>query len=238
MLNKNTLLKIKGLALKIDHDIAFAGKSKGNRHLFRVVKLAKHMAKQLGANVPIVEAATWLHDTALPSGNDYNYRKNKKIVTDILKHFNLFRKELDAIAECVASHEGTSKPKTLEAKIVHDADVLEKSGLLGIIRHTWKLANSGKISADNITRKDTAEILNHLKWRSRKLQTLLGKKINSYLVVPISSAKAEEIISITAKKAVEGIVAEKIAVSIHEKLTRLQQKKLKEQLSQIYLKRF
>src|SRR3989338_2709918 len=217
MLNKNTLLKVKRLALKIDHDVAFAGKAKGNRHLWRVVKLAKYMAKRLGANVSIVEAGAWLHDTALPSGNDYDCEKNRKIAKDILTDLHLSAEDSLMIAECVASHEGTSKPKILEAKIVHDADVLEKTGILGIIRHTWKLANSGKISADNITKKDVREILNHLKWRSKKLQTSMGKNIHSYLSVPITVTKAENIISTVAKKAINGIVTEEIASSIYKK---------------------
>ncbi len=238
MPDKKTLLKIKKLGIETDWNDAFAGKSKGNKHLFRVVKLAKYMAKRLGANVSIVEAGAWLHDTALPSGNDYDYKKNKEIVKNILINFNLSKEELNQIAECVASHEGTSKPKTLEAKIVHDADVLEKSGMLGIIRHTWKLANSGKISVDSITRKDTTKILNHLKWRSKKLQTSLAREINSYLVVPITTAKAEEIISIVAKEAIKGIVTEKIASSIYKKLAIPQRNKLKEQLNLSYLKNF
>ena len=88
MLNKSTLLKIKELAVKIDHEVAFGGKSKGNRHLWRVVKLARYIAKKLGADVSVVEAGAWLHDTALPSGDDYNYEKNKEIVTSILASFN------------------------------------------------------------------------------------------------------------------------------------------------------
>lgn len=238
MLDKKTLLKIKKLGVETDWNDAFSGKSRGNRHLFRVVKLAKHMAKRLGANIPIVEAGAWLHDTALPSENDYNYKKNKKIAEAMLTNLNLSTEELDMIAECVASHEGTSKPKTLEAKIVHDADVLEKSGMLGIVRHTWKLANSSKLSPEHITKRDTAEILNHLKWRSRKLQTSLGRRIHSYLVILITFMRAKEIISIVAKKAIEGIVIEKIARSIYKKLTVAQRKKLREQLSQTYLRRF
>jgi len=146
MLNKNTLQKIKKLALKTDHNVAFSGKSKGNKHLLRVVLIAKFLAQKTGADESIVVAGAFLHDTALPSGNDYNYLKNKKIAKDLLKHFNLSQIELEGIVECVASHEGITNPKTLEAKVVHDADVLEKLGFLGIIRHTWKLTNSGKIN--------------------------------------------------------------------------------------------
>ncbi len=232
------MLKIKRLGIETDWNDAFAGKSKGNRHLFRVVKLATFMAKRLDAKVPIVEAGAWLHDTALPSGDDYDYQKNKKIVVSLLSRFSISAEESDQIAECVASHEGTEKPKSPEAKIVHDADVLEKSGLLGIIRHTWKLSNSGKLSPDTITEKEVVAILHHLKWRSRKLQTLLGKKIHSYLTVPITSAKVKEIVSFTATKSVKGMVTEKIASLLYEKLNKRQQRKLKEQLSVTYLTRF
>jgi len=237
MLNKNTLLKIKRLGLEIDHDVAFGGKSKGNKHLLRMVKLAKHMAKRLVANVSVVEAGAWLHDTALPSGNDYDYEKNKEIVKALLVGFSLSTEDSDMVAECVASHEGTSKPKSLEAKIVHDADVLEKSGVLGVIRHAWKLANLGKLTPNNVTEKETMTVLNHLKWRSRKLQTALGKKIHTHLSVTITTTQAEKIISIVAKKAVRGIVTEKIARSLHEDLTLKQSQGLKEQLNQVYLKK-
>src|ERR1035437_4828642 len=128
MITKETLIKIKKLGIGIDWNDAFAGKSKGNKHLFRVVKLAKYMATKLKADVLVVEAAAWLHDTALPSGNDYDYKKNKEIVKKIMADLDLSPGESDKIAECVACHEGTAKIKTLEAKIIHDADVLEKVG--------------------------------------------------------------------------------------------------------------
>ena len=59
MLNKNILLKIKKLALKIDHDIAFGGKSKGNKHLLRVVRIAKFLARKAGANESIAVAGAF-----------------------------------------------------------------------------------------------------------------------------------------------------------------------------------
>ncbi|MDD5068240.1 MAG: HD domain-containing protein [Candidatus Pacebacteria bacterium] len=238
MLNKITLLQIKKLGVEIDWNDAFAGKSKGNKHLFRVVKLAKFMAQKLRANVSIVEAGAWLHDTALPSGNDYDSEKNKQIVKDILKNVDLSEEELEKVSECVACHEGTGKATTLEAKIVHDADVLEKSGILGIIRHTWKLTNSGKISPENITEGTAKDILDHLKWRRKKLQTPLGKKIQAYLTVPVTSVEAQEIISTASEKAAKSIVTEKIADSLFGKLTNIQKERLKEQLNMGYLKKF
>src|SRR3989338_9041545 len=195
MLNKNTLQKIKKLALKTDHNVAFSGKSKGNKHLLRVVLIAKFLAQKTGADESIVVAGAFLHDTALPSGNDYDYLQNKRIAKDLLKPFNLSQIELERISECVASHEGIASPKTLEAKVVHDADVLEKLGLLGIIRHTWKLTNSGKINYKTVTDKNIKTILDHIEWRRKRLQTPIARKIAKHLTVPVGKQKAKTMVT-------------------------------------------
>lgn len=238
MLNKNTLLKIKKLALKIDHDVAFGGKSRGNKHLLRVIRIAKFLARKTGADESIVVAGAFLHDTALPSGNDYNYLKNKKIVKDLLKHFNLSRNELDEIAECVASHEGTVNPKTLEAKVVHDADALEKAGLLGVIRHTWKMTNLKKINHATIEDHDVKMILSHIEWRKKRLQTPIAKKIGKYLAIPVDKQKIKIMVALSAMMAFDGVITEKIATTLRKHLNKKENEKLKEQLNLNYLSKF
>lgn len=235
MLDKNTLLKIKNLALKIDHDIAFGGKSKGNKHLLRVVRVAQFLAQKTGADPAITTAGAFLHDTALPSGNDYEYIQNKKIAKNLLKPFNLSEDQLSGIAECVASHEGTVEPKSLEAKIVHDADVLEKVGLLGIIRHTWKMTNQNKLDPAAVKNKDVDKIINHISWRRKRLQTPVARKIAKYLTVPVSKQKAKIIVTLAADMAARGIVTEKIAAALRKYLSQKQNEKLKEQLNLGYL---
>ena len=238
MLDKHNLEKIKKIALKIDNDIAFGGKSKGNKHLLRVVRIAEFLGRKKGANISVIIAGAFLHDAALPSGDDYNYSKNKKIVKSLLKTLDLSQNEIDKIAECVASHEGLVKPKSLEAKIVHDADVLEKVGLLGIVRHTWKLTNLKKISHKGINNNDIKTILDHIEWRRKRLQIPLSKKIGKYLLVPINNNKAREIISLTANMAFDGVVTEKITVVVRKYLNQKQNEKLKEQLNLRYLRNF
>lgn len=238
MLNKNTFLKIKKLALKIDHNVAFGGKSRGNKHLIRVIRIAKFLARKTGADESIAVAGAFLHDTALPSGNDYNYLKNKKIVKDLLKHFNLSRNELNEIAECVASHEGTVKPKTLEAKVVHDADALEKAGLLGIIRHTWKMTNLKKINHEKTGNHDVKMILSHIEWRRKRLQTHIAKKIGKYLAMPADKQKVKTIVALSAIMAFDGVVTEKIVVALRKHLNKKENEKLKEQLNLNYLSKF
>ncbi|HEY5587859.1 MAG TPA: HD domain-containing protein [Candidatus Paceibacterota bacterium] len=238
MINQKNIKEIKKLGIKIDHDIAFGGKSKGNKHLFRAVKIAKYLATKTKADLSIVETGTWLHDTALPSGNDYNYENNKKIVMSLLSPINISQIDKDLIAECVASHEGTEKPKTLEAKIVHDADVLEKLGILGIIRHTWKMTNSNEIDPELINDRDVKKVLEHIKWRNKKLQTPIAKKIARYLNVPISIKNARIIVLIASKNAMNGVITEKIAVLVRKHLNKQQKEKLEEQLNLSYLNKF
>lgn len=238
MLTKQNLLDIKKLAIAIDHDAAFGGKSKGNKHLLRVVSIVKFMAKKLEANVPIAVAGAFLHDTALPTGDDYDYETNKQIVQGILKPLHLLKDDVDQIAECVASHEGTAKAKSLEAKIVHDADVIEKLGLLGVIRHTWKLTNLGKIDFEHITDGDVETVLNHIEWRMKKLLTPVAKKIGKYLSISIDHTRAKTIIGLVSAMAFKGIITEKIAKELEKTFTENEIKKLREQLSLGYLKKF
>lgn len=238
MLNKKTLNKIKNIALRIDHDLAFDGKSKGNKHLYRIVRVAKFLAKKNGANIPIVEAGALLHDTALPSGNDYNYSKNKQIVKKLLKNLRIEDGDLNKISECVASHEGTVKPKNLEAKIVHDSDVLEKTGILGLIRHAWKMTNSARIDPKKIKESDVKQISDHIEWRRKKLETETAKKIAKYLNVKVNKKTLKIIVRKSSEMASRGIITEKIAAVIQKNLNQRQSTKLKEQLNLKYLKKF
>lgn len=238
MISKKHITEIKKLGINIDHEMSFGGKSKGNKHLFRVVKLAKHLAIKARADMSIVESGAWLHDTALPSGDDYNYRKNKQIVMGLLSAINIPLKDKNFITECVASHEGTEYPKTLEAQIVHDADVIEKLGLLGIIRHTWKMTNLGKINPKIIKDQDVKKILDHIQWRSKRLKIPIAKKIGKYLTISLSKKKAKNIISLTATLALNGVVTEKIAVILRKYLSQKQNERLREQLNLGYLHKF
>ncbi len=238
MLTQQNLLDIEKLAIAIDHDAAFGGKSKGNKHLLRVVAIVEFMAKKLEANLPIAIAGALLHDTALPTGDDYNYETNKKVVKNILEPLHLDQDDVDQIAECVASHEGTANAKSLEAKIVHDADVIEKLGLLGVIRHTWKLTNFGKIDPEHITDQDVKTILDHIEWRSGKLNTDLSQKIGKYMSLSLDHERAKTIITLVSNMAFKGIITEKIAQELEKVLEEEEIQKLREQLSLGYLEKF
>lgn len=230
MINKTTLGRIKKFALEIDWQQAFAGRSKGNKHLSRVVKIAIHIANHSGADLDIVAAGAWLHDLALPAGDDYNYKKSKQLALRELGQFKLTSMAAKAVAECIASHEGLVKPASLEAQIVHDADVLDKSGLLGIIRQTWKLVHLGRISSQAITHKEINEIVGHLEWRKKRLGTAAARKLYKRVAVKLDKKFLQKIVPAVAVMAEQGLITEVIAQRLARHINLEQRQKLASQL--------
>ncbi len=234
-INPFLLKKIKKIGIDIDHNSSFGGKSKGNQHLFRVVKLALFLQGKEGGDVDIVEAGAWLHDTALPTGDDYNPQKNFQIISDILQTVDLSQSDLQRVCECVAFHEGTEVPPSLEAKIVHDADVIEKLGILGVIRHTWKMTNFGNLDSEHITHDDAQAILDHIAWREQNLYLETSKEIAQKMSVPLSVEEVLVVMPHISKLASQGVITEEIAIQIGGDLGEEYSALLKNQLLQTYL---
>lgn len=177
MINKALLIKIQKWAIDKDWNEAFGGKSKGNRHLFRVNSITKFLSQKENADVNICLAGAWLHDIGLIFGNKNHESAGLVISNDFLSKLGVCESDRKQVLHCIEAHEGTVKPFTLEAKVVHDADVLDKTGILGLIRHAWKVTNTSESSK---TSKELAkEIINHLLWRNKQLKTESAKKLAS-----------------------------------------------------------
>ncbi len=171
MINKEQMEKIKEFAIELDWNLAFGGKSKGNRHLFRIVKLAKELAMKHDVDISIVEAGAWLHDTNLEKTVTGSTLENKDKLLEFFESIEIHKEDQQKILHCIEAHDGRVLAETLEAKIVHDADTLEKMGPLGIIRETWKRAQIGWN-----TEKIIEHLKTHLKKREGKLHTMEAKE--------------------------------------------------------------
>ncbi|MBI1972108.1 MAG: HD domain-containing protein [Candidatus Aenigmarchaeota archaeon] len=169
---KELMGKIRKYAVHLDWDIAFVGKSRGNRHLFRVVEIARSILKEEHADKEIVEAASWLHNAGLVYGDKNHDKRGVAVAGKFLRRLRMKPEKISKILHCIECHEGNKKASTMEAKIVHDADVIDKLGNLGIIRQTWKMANSG-IPAEKICK----ELPKYMEKRKRKLYTKSAKAI-------------------------------------------------------------
>lgn len=144
----NLLDRISKLAVELDWHIAFEGKSKGNRHLERVAKIAGHLLGEVGEKCGdrfVVLAGAWLHDVGLINGNTAHAERGKNIAGALLRCMSVEDAAREKIEHCVEAHDrgvegGGVEARTVEAKIVHDADTLDKIGPLGVLRHSWKMS--------------------------------------------------------------------------------------------------
>jgi HD superfamily phosphodiesterase len=171
MITKKQLEKIKEFAIDLDWNLTFGGSSKGNRHLFRINRIVKELSMGYDVDISIVEAGAWLHDTNLEKTVTGNTLENKDKILEFFQSIGIQKKEQEEILHCIEAHDGRIPAKTIAAKIVHDADTLEKMGSLGIIRETWKRTQIGWN-----TEKIIKHLKTHLKKRELKLYTKEAKE--------------------------------------------------------------
>lgn len=172
MISKLKMKNISKFGVDTDWNKAFQGKSKGNMHLFRVVRNVKVLCLNSKVDKSIAEAGAWLHDTGLVKGVSAPTLAYKKEVVRFLRKIKVGYDDIKKILHCIEAHDGRVKAKTLEAKIVHDADTLDKMGPLGIIRETWKRSAEGWTSE-----RIANHLQSHLKKRMGKLYTKKAKSV-------------------------------------------------------------
>lgn len=123
------------------------------RHTFRVVELCKHIGQKEGANMEILIPAAYLHDIGRVILKDIKGHVEKSVYLSEMLLKNLkYNEELikQVIVAIEDHHKNDTVPRTLEGKILYDADKLEIVGELGIAR--WFMGAAG-----NLTLKEAAE---------------------------------------------------------------------------------
>lgn len=103
-------------------------------HVCRVAKCAKKIAKIEKAELMVVELAAWLHDIKTHPNQGHEVR-SAKFATRFLSELGLEKKMIAKIASCIKSHRFSSgRPRSLEARIIQDADKIDALGAIGIAR--------------------------------------------------------------------------------------------------------
>lgn len=108
-------------------------------HIVRVWNMAKHIGAQEQANMFIVELAALLHDIADWKFHDGDDTIGPKMAREILQKHSISAKIIDRVCEIIAgiSFKGAgvnTEMKTLEGKVVQDADRLDAIGAIGVAR--------------------------------------------------------------------------------------------------------
>jgi uncharacterized protein len=109
-------------------------------HIMRVYKNAKKLCKQEKVNEKLVLCAVLLHDIVSYPKSDKRSKNSsidsaKKAII-ILKRYGFTENEITIISDAIREHSFSQKktPKTIEGKILQDADRLDALGAIGIAR--------------------------------------------------------------------------------------------------------
>ncbi len=131
-----------------DHDID---------HTMRVYNLSLKLAKDKNADLDVLKAAALLHDIARAredKGEGDHALLGAEMAIPLLQKIGFSEDKIQKVQECIASHRyrGEQEPKSIEAKILFDADKLDSLGAIGIARaFAWVGRNNAKIySEENI----------------------------------------------------------------------------------------
>lgn len=96
-------------------------------HTESVVKHAKNLAKQLGADEEVVEVAAWLHDISRIKAMDEGHHiYGAEEAGKVLQGLGYAADKIEAVKACILTHSSDENypPQTLEAKIIASADAL------------------------------------------------------------------------------------------------------------------
>jgi len=121
-ITKKRMLKVKGTSHAFDH-------------IERVYKIATYLAKKEGADVEIVQIAALLHDIGRTLKEPHQ-KTGAKAADKILKKIGYPEDKRKIVSKIVLVHKLSERKKvrTLEEKIIWDADKIDLIGILGILR--------------------------------------------------------------------------------------------------------
>lgn len=112
-------------------------------HSLRVAQFGKIIAETEGVEPEMVSAACLLHDIAWFDTTAENSREHGRMGAEIARKYletiGYAAKEIENICYSVASHVDEDHPKTLEAKILSDADNVDRFGPYRILQ--WCFAD-------------------------------------------------------------------------------------------------
>jgi len=135
---KLTIDDIKRFAMKCFAD---APGSHDWDHTLRVYNLCMRIGQAEGADMEILRIAAYLHDVGRYSqdrsnGTICHAERGAEIAEELLKDVAISSARKDNIIHSIRSHRfrGSSRPKSLEAKVLFDADKLDSIGAIGIGR--------------------------------------------------------------------------------------------------------
>ena len=110
-------------------------------HTLRVYRLCERIGSREGADMSVLLAAAYLHDIGragqdASNGAMCHAQEGARIASPFIEGLPVSRNRKENIIHCIKAHRyrGNQGPKSLEAKVLFDADKLDAIGAIGIAR--------------------------------------------------------------------------------------------------------
>lgn len=126
-------------------------------HQPRLYALASRIGEGTAFDDDVLFAAAWMHDLGVflghrPSDPEALARWDHVPYTidrsrELLAGWGFPNEKLDAVAEAIRTHQAYDDPKTSEAILLRDADILEQLGAIGALRAVVKVGRDSRYSA-------------------------------------------------------------------------------------------
>jgi uncharacterized protein len=115
--------------------------SHNRQHTKRVLNLSVQIGEKEKADLEILKYAAVLHDIGRNHQDESNgeichAEKGALLARELLNKFNVESVKIEKIVHCIEAHRfrGDKPPRSLEAKVLFDADKLDSIGAIGIGR--------------------------------------------------------------------------------------------------------
>ncbi|NQU77171.1 HD domain-containing protein [Candidatus Falkowbacteria bacterium] len=218
------LQKIKEL---VEKELCHLDPSHNIKHCIRVYNNCLLIAEEEKVDLEVLQAAALLHDIggaiemSDQTGEIDHAEESVKMAAPILKDLDFPEDKIKHIQDCIISHRyrNENKPKTIEAKILFDADKLDSLGAIGIARsYIWVAKNNAKIytniddiDVDEYVKENLAGKINgRVKDKTKHSPQLQHETKSKFLADKMHTKKGKEI-------AKERTKYEKIFLDILEK---------------------
>lgn len=136
-------------------------------HIYRVLNFALYIAEQeQSVDYDVLIASALLHDIGRDGKNGGHNVTGAEMARNFLKGIDFPKEKIEGVYHAIITHSNgmNCERKTLEAKILYDADKLEAIGVMGIARaflyagnvnHPLYTLKNGEVDTDENAEEDT-----------------------------------------------------------------------------------
>jgi uncharacterized protein len=157
-------------------------------HVQRVLRLCEEMAENqnCGVDLEVLRIAALLHDVAKSFERDNpkfdHGRRSAEMAEAFLRKYGLAEAKIRAVCHAIKAHTHFEEAETIEAKMLHDADFIDKLGATGIATIFIKACLTNQ-TIEEVLENYYAEdgesyVIKHIQWiKKPHLYTATAKEI-------------------------------------------------------------